>query len=81
MFGKTNSRPCQFNNKVSAFANFYSSVLNIGSKIINRELKHRRLGATNSNRKLTVPFVGLFLLLVLDWKTLVLMSGDLPLQM
>ena len=26
-------------------------------------------------------FVGLFLLLVLDWKTLVLMSGDLPSQM
>ena len=45
-----------------------------------RELKHRRPWATNGNRKLTVPFVGLFLLLVLDWKTLVLMSSDLPLQ-
>ena len=33
------------------------------------------------NRKLTVPFVGLFLLLVLDWNTLVLVSGDLPLLM
>ena len=31
--------------------------------------------------KLTVPNVGLFLLLALDWKTLVLMSGDFPLQM
>ena len=41
----------------------------------NRELKHRRPWATNSNRKLTVPFVRLFLLLVLEWKTLVLMSA------
>ena len=48
---------------------------------INRELKHRRPWATNGNRKLTVPFVGLFLLLVLDWKTLFLMPGDLLLQM
>ena len=36
---------------------------------------------TNGNRKATVSFVGLFLLPVLDWKTLVLMCGDLPLQM
>ena len=49
-------------------------------KEITRE--HRPLLATNGNqKKLTVHFVGLFLLLVLDWKTLVLMSGDLPLQM
>ena len=35
----------------------------------------------NGNRKVIVPLVGPFLLLVLDWKTLVLMSCDLPLQM
>ena len=49
--------------------------------LINRELKNRRPWATNGNRKLTVPFVGLFLLLVLDWKTLVSMSGGLSLLM
>ena len=31
----------------------------------------------NGNRKLTVPFVGLFLLLVLGWKTLVVVSVNL----
>ena len=47
-----------------------------------RELKHRHPLAPDGNQsKLTVPFVGLFLLLALDWKTLVLISGDLPLQM
>ena len=37
--------------------------------------------AKNGNRKLNVPFVGLFLLPVFDWKFLLLMSGDLPLLM
>ena len=50
-------------------------------KEITREPKHRCPLAMNGNRKkLTVPFVGLLLLLVLDRKTLVLMSVDLPLK-
>ena len=59
------------------FPSAFASLFPLGP-VIDRELKHR---SPEGNRKLTVPFIGPFMLLVLHWKTLVLMSADLPLQM
>ena len=60
-----------------------NSVVSVVVRVLGKTVvfKPRRPRATNGNRKLTVPLVGLFLLLVLDWKTLVLISGDFPLQL